>query len=124
MDEKIADTNIFIGIFRGDTALKNRIESLNTALTSIVVLELLQGSKDNIELRRIEKYLARFPVFHFDEATSKKAIELVKTYSKSHGLLLADAVIAAACLEKDLELITFNVKDFKFIRGLKLFAGI
>lgn len=124
MGEKIADTNIFIQIFRGDATLKNRIESLNVAITSIVVLELLQGSKGKAELRRIEKYLARFTVFHFDEGVSKKAIELVKTYSKSHGLLLADAVIAATCLERDLELITFNTKDFKFIRGLKLFGGI
>ncbi|HXG86425.1 MAG TPA: type II toxin-antitoxin system VapC family toxin [Pyrinomonadaceae bacterium] len=122
MDEKIADTNIFIQIFRGDADLKNRIESLNAAVSSIVLLELLQGSKDKAELRRIEKYLARFTVFHFDETVSKKAIELVKTYSKSHGLMLADAIIAATCLEKDSELITFNVKDFKFIRGLKLFG--
>jgi len=123
VDEKIADTNIFIQIFRGDADLKNRIESMNAAVISIVFLELLQGSKDKAELRRIEKYLDRFTVFHFDEAVSKKSIELVKTYSKSHGLLLADAIIAATCLEKDLELMTFNVKDFKFIHGLKLFSG-
>lgn len=101
MDEKIADTNIFIKIFRGDADLKKQVESLNAALSSIVLLELLQGSKDKAELRQIEKYLARFTVVHFNENISKKAIELVKTYSKSHGLLLADAIIAATCLEKD-----------------------
>ena len=122
MDEKIADTNIFIEIFRGDADLKKQVESLNVIISSIVVLELLQGSKDKAELRQIEKYLARFTFVHFNENISKKAIELVKIYSKSHGLLLADAIIAATCLEKDLELITFNVKDFRFIRGLKLFS--
>ncbi len=124
MDEKIADTNIFIKIFRGDADLKKQVESLNAALSSIVLLELLQGSKDKAELRQIEKYLARFTVVHFNENISKKAIELVKTYSKSHGLLLADAIIAATSLEKDWELMTFNIKDFKFIRGLKLFGKI
>ena len=124
MDEKIADTNIFIKIFRGDANLKKQIELLNVAVSSIVLLELLQGSKDKAELRQIEKYLARFAVLHFNENISKKAIELVKNYSKSHGLLLADVIIAATCLEKDWELITFNTKDFKFIRGLKLFSKI
>lgn len=42
------------------------------------------------------------------------------SYSKSHGLMLADAVIAATCLEHDLQLITLNVKDFRFIKGLTL----
>ncbi len=122
MDEKIADTNIFIKIFRGDADLKKQVESLNVAVSSVVLLELLQGSKDKAELRQIEKYLACFTVVHFNENVSKKAIELVKTYSKSHGLLLADAIIAATCLENDRELMTFNIKDFKFIRGLKLFG--
>lgn len=124
MDEKIADTDIFIKIFQGDGNLKNIIESLNVAVSSIVLLELLQGSKDKSELQRIEKYLARFPVVHFNENISKTAVELIKTYSKSHGLLLADAIIAAACLENNSELITLNVKDFKFIQGLKIFTGI
>ncbi len=122
MDEKLADTNIFIKIFRGDADLKKQVESLNVAINSIVVLELLQGSKDKAELRQIEKYLARFNIVHFNENISKKAIELVKTYSKSHGLLLADAIIAATCLEKDLELMTFNIRDFKFSQDLKLFS--
>jgi len=122
VDEKIADTNIFIKIFRGDADLKKQVESLNVAVSSVVLLELLQGSKDKAELRQIEKYLACFTVVHFNENVSKKAIELVKTYSKSHGLLLADAIIAATCLENDRELMTFNIKDFKFIRGLKLFG--
>ena len=122
MDEKIADTNIFIKIFRGDADLKKQVESLNVAVSSVVLLELLQGSKDKAELRQIEKYLACFTVVHFNENVSKKAIELVKTYSKSHGLLLADAIIAATCLENDREPMTFNIKDFKFIRGLKLFG--
>jgi len=121
VDEKLADTNIFIKIFRGDADLKKQVESLNVAINSIVVLELLQGSKDKAELRQIEKYLARFNIVHFNENISKKAIELVKTYSKSHDLLLADAIIAATCLEKDMELMTFNIRDFKFIKDLKLF---
>jgi len=47
-------------------------------------------------------------------------IELVRTYSKSHGLMFGDAIIAATCLENDLILITYNVRDFQFIGKLKV----
>jgi predicted nucleic acid-binding protein len=63
--------------------------------------------------------LNRFELLHFDKAISQKAIELVRTYSKSHGLMLPDAVIAATCLENDLTLVTYNDRDFRFIKGLK-----
>ncbi len=33
--------------------------------------------------------------------------------------MFRDAIIAATCLENDLTLITYNVKDFRFIKGLK-----
>jgi len=50
---------------------------------------------------------------------STRTIDLIRTYSNTHGLLLADALIAATCLENDLTLVTYNVKDFHFIQGLK-----
>lgn len=46
-------------------------------------------------------------------------MELIDIYSNSHGLLLADALIAATALENDLTVVTYNVDDFKFIAGLK-----
>ena len=49
----------------------------------------------------------------------RRAIELIDTYSNTHGLLLADAQIAATALENDLTILTYNVDDFKFIKNLK-----
>lgn len=43
-------------------------------------------------------------------------------YSNAHGLIIADAQIAAACLEYDLTLVAYNVKDFNFIANLKIIA--
>ncbi|MDQ3131040.1 MAG: PIN domain-containing protein [Acidobacteriota bacterium] len=50
---------------------------------------------------------------------SELAIELIDRYSNSHGLLFADALIAATALENDLRVVTYNIDDFKFIGGLK-----
>ena len=119
MIDNLADTNIFIGIFKGDANLKHSVENTATAINTVVYLELIQGAKNKIEVEKIEKYLTRFELIHFDKAVSTKAIELIRTYSKSHGLMFPDAIVAATCLENNLTLITFNIKDFRFITGLK-----
>ena len=50
----------------------------------------------------------------------KTAIELLKEYKLSHGLLIADSFIASTALILDSPLLTKNQKDFKYIKGLKL----
>lgn len=120
MDKVIVDTYIFAAIFGGDAALKSKVDQFDKAVNTIIYLELIQGSKSKTEVQRIEKYLQNFKLIHCDANDSQRAIELVRTYSGSHGLLLADAMIAASCLEKDFLLLTLNVRDFHFINGLRL----
>lgn len=115
MAEHLPDTNVFIAILKGDATLKNLVESSDSAVNTIVYLELIQGAKTKKEVIKIEKYLNRFELIHFDKDVSEMAIELTRTYSKSQP----DAVIAATCLENDLTLLTYNVKDFQFIKNLK-----
>lgn len=120
MDKVIVDTNVFAAIFGGDAALKASLDLYDKSVNTIIYLELIQGSKSKSEVQRIEKYLQGFRLLHCDAQESRRAIELARTYLGSHGLLLADAMIAASCLEKDYALLTFNVRDFHFIGGLLL----
>jgi tRNA(fMet)-specific endonuclease VapC len=119
MIEYLIDTNIFIAILKGDAKLKLFVESLACALDTTVYTELIQGSKNKSEVQKIEKYLTRFELIHFDKNISQRTLELIRTYSKSHNLMFGGAVIAATCLENDLILLTYNVKDFRFIKNLK-----
>jgi len=50
---------------------------------------------------------------------SERASSLIEAY-KSHGLQIADSLIAATALELDCELATINRKDFRFIEDLRL----
>lgn len=120
MIEFLIDTNIFIAILKGNAKLKSFIESLACALDTTIYAELIQGAKNKAEVQKIEKYLSRFELIHFDKTVSQKTLELLRTYSKSHNLMFGDAIIAATCLENNLTLITYNVKDFRFIKGLKI----
>lgn len=66
-----------------------------------------------------QKVLDNFPLLLIDSDISQLAIELIDTYSNSHGLLLTDSLIAATALENDLTILTYNIDDFKFIKNLK-----
>jgi predicted nucleic acid-binding protein len=119
MAEYLLDANVLIAVFRGDRDLETFVEGMDATIDTTVYVELIQGAKDKHDVRRIEKALGRFNIVHFDERISKQTIDLIRTYSKSHGLLLGDAIIAASCIQHKLTLITFNARDFRFIKGLK-----
>lgn len=118
--EAVVDANVLIRLLRGDRHLQEFLESLECGIDTTVYVEMIQGAKDKSEVARIEKALKTFPLIHFSESVSDRTIDLIRTYSKSHNLLLGDAIIAASCLENNLKLITFNARDFRFIKGLEV----
>ena len=48
---------------------------------------------------------------------------MIEKYAKSHGLHIPDALIASAAICSGMELLTFNLKDFKFIEGIRLYSN-
>jgi predicted nucleic acid-binding protein len=54
------------------------------------------------------------------EAISDRSLQLLRRYRLSHGLLIADAVIAATALTLDMPLVTKNQRDYRFIEDLRL----
>ena len=115
----LADTNVFLKIFKGNLELSSFVKKSQSFIDTTIYVECIQGSKSNHEKSVIEKYLRCFPLLPITPVTSALTIELIRKYSNSHGLLLPDALIAATALENDLEIITFDIDDFKYIQGLK-----
>ena len=64
--------------------------------------------------------MRRFASVPVDAAICERAVDLVRRYHLSHGLLLADALIAATALVHALLLLTKNARDFRFVTGLTL----
>ncbi|HEY5463558.1 MAG TPA: type II toxin-antitoxin system VapC family toxin [Hanamia sp.] len=96
-------------------------KDIQLCVSVITVIEMIQGNKTNIEKNRIIKQLESFYNIPISDEISKSAKDLIINYSSSHGLLLADAFIAATALLLNLKLFTFNKKDFKFIKALDLY---
>jgi len=118
------DSDILIDASRGITQAVQTLEKFDrTHILSVSVvtkLELMVGCENKQELRELNNFLERFEIFHLTEVISKKAVELFQQYRLSHGVLIADMLIAATALCYKLELISKNQKDFKFIDELKL----
>lgn len=115
----LPDTNVFSRIFKGNLVVAEFIENLKVVIDATIYIECLQGSKSNTEKRIIKKVLDNFPLLPLTPSISKRAIKLIDDYSNSHGLLLADALIAATALENNLTVLTYNASDFQFIQNLK-----
>ncbi|ACO03160.1 MAG TPA: type II toxin-antitoxin system VapC family toxin [Persephonella sp.] len=119
----ILDTNIIIELFKGNTETRELLESRNEENFSISIItgmELYYGAINKRELNKIKKFLKSFNLLAINEEISRISLELIEKYSKSHGLEIPDALIAATSIYYDAPLLTYNKKDFKYIKDLKL----
>lgn len=123
---KVLDTNILIDLSRNDEKILAYLEKFEKEesfyISIITKLELIQGCRNKKELSHLKKFLLRFQLIQIDSLISEKSSLLMEKYNLSHGLMILDAIIAASCIETGAELITRNIKDFKFVEGLKSFS--
>ena len=68
------------------------------------------------------QFLDRFYILRLNEQISDTAIDLLKRYRLSHGLLIADALIAATAIVSDLSFASKNQRDYRFIEDLQLLS--
>lgn len=94
----------------------------NVVLSAITKMELLLGSTNKADFNKINKKLNRLNIALINNDIKLEAFELLQTYRLSHGLALPDCLIAATAKITELALFTYNIKDYKFIAGLKLFS--
>ena len=101
--------------------LENSIGVSNIILSAITIMELINGAGNKNELDKINRDIHQFQIALIDNDITELAIELLQIYRLSHGLALPDAIIAATSIISQSELFTYNVKDYKFIKGLILY---
>jgi predicted nucleic acid-binding protein len=120
----IIDTDILIDVSRGnETAivyLQNLAMNGALAVSLITQMELLVGCRNKQETVLLDKFLKRFQIIKLNEAISMLAVDLLRQYRLSHGLLMPDALIAATALSLNSDLATKNQRDYRFIDTLKL----
>lgn len=122
----IVDTDIVIDVGRGVHDVVDclqRLKSTSSLAISIVTqMELVVGCTNKSELQTLDKFLQQFEVIRIDQLISDKAVELLSLYCLSHGLLIADGLIAATAIVQSSPFITKNQRDYRFIQNLSLMA--
>lgn len=120
----LVDSDILIDVARGDeTAIDYlaQLEGQSTLSVSVVTqMELMVGCRNKAEFRALERFLARFQIVLITAAISQTAVKLLRQYRLSHGLLIADGLIAATALEWEVPLASKNQRDYRFIEKLTL----
>jgi hypothetical protein len=120
-DAILVDTDVLVDFLRGHrkavafvNANANRL-----ILSSIVVAELYAGVKGEAEEAALEDFVSLFHVVPVSAEIAKAGGLYKRDYGKSHGVGLADAVLAATAEAENAELKTLNTKHYPMLKGLK-----
>lgn len=120
----IVDTDILIDAGLQVAAAVQCLDAIERqsalAISVITQMELLVGCRDKSEVRNVERFLRRFQVIKLDEIACDVAMDLLRRYRLSHGLMIPDALIAATAITLDLPFLSKNRRDYVFIAGLQL----
>jgi len=101
--------------------LENKVGLDNIVISAITKMELLMGASNKDEESKIRKKLNRFNIALINNEITEEAILLFETYRLSHGLAIPDCFIGSTAKIMNLELFTYNLKDYRFMSKLKLF---
>ena len=122
----ICDTNILISLFRNIQQTVDDLETIgsgNVLVPSVSVMELYRGMLNKKEMSEMQRKISRYNILHFNEEVSKRSIELVNKFKLSHNLQIPDAIIGSMSVVYNIDLFTYNKKDFRFIPGIKLYVN-
>ena len=93
--------------------ISERQEDLSISV--ITVAELYAGVREGAERAKLDMFLLAFVVIPLDSEIAVRGGLIRREYGKSHSTGLADALIAATVLVRQLRLIGLNRKHFPML---------
>jgi predicted nucleic acid-binding protein len=117
----LLDTDVLVDYLRGEVRAVAFFQANadRIILSAIVVAELYAGVKGEAEQTVLDDFISLFRVVPLNAAIAKTGGLYKRDFGKSHGVGLADAILAATAEAEQAELKTFNLKHFPMIKGLK-----
>ncbi len=120
----LCDTDVIIEFYRNNPDIISELKKIgqeNITVSTITAGELIYGAFNKKELNQIKKDLKNLTALDIDKKICDIFLDIMGKYVLSHKLVLPDGFIAASALANDIELYTLNLKDYRFIEGLKLY---
>lgn len=113
---------MLIWYLRGNNKAKLAIlKYLPFSISVVTYMELIQGMKDKMELRKFQKQIQlwNIDIIQINKEVSSRAMFYIQEYALSHFMMLADALIAATAVQNSQTLLTANEKHYKFIPNME-----
>ena len=120
----LCDTDVIIEFYQNNSDIVAKLKKIgqqNIAVSTVTAGELIYGALNKRELAQIKKDLKNLIIIDIDKKACDIFLELLSKYALSHKLAIPDGFIAATALANEVELFTLNIKDYRFIDGLKLY---
>ena len=118
----VIDTDVLIEYLRGKDQAAKFLEGLegDLIMSAISVAELFSGVKGLEEMDALDQFMLAFQTIPIDDRLARRAGLIRQEYHPSHGVGLADALIAATALEEGAELFTFNRRHYPMVAEVSL----
>ncbi|MBA2734236.1 MAG: type II toxin-antitoxin system VapC family toxin [Acidobacteria bacterium] len=113
----LIDTDVLIDYLRGQAEAVGYLEGLTEPplISAVTVAELYAGVREGEEREALEYFIAAFEIVSVGETIAGIGGLNRRDYGKSHGVGLADAIIAATAEVKEADLVTLNKKHFPML---------
>ncbi|MEA3358567.1 MAG: PIN domain-containing protein [Thermodesulfobacteriota bacterium] len=119
----LLDSDVMIDLFREYPPAKTWFDSINDsetmALPGFVVMELIQGCENKLQLRKLQRDLAFYETVWLETEDCEQALDVFTNYYLSHNAGLVDVMVGMTAVSLGVPLFTFNDKHYQFIPGLK-----
>ena len=119
----IFDTDVLIWVLRGNAKAARVLDRTDERAISVVTyMELLHGARDKREIKAIKSFLVDmgFSVLPLSENIGHRASIYMEEYNLATSISMGDALIAAAAIEANEQLLTANDKHYKAIKELDI----
>jgi predicted nucleic acid-binding protein len=113
----LLDSDVLIDYLREEPRAVAYLESITerACVSAITVGELYAGVREGEERVALDAFVRGFEVLPLDRETAQRGGLIRRDYGRSHGVGLADALLAATALVHDLDFVTLNRKHFPML---------
>ncbi len=117
----LPDTDILVDFLRGHEKAVSFIRKYDSdiILSAMVVAELYAGVKGESEETVLGEFVSLFRVVPVTAEIARTAGMYKRDYGSSHGIGLADAVVAATAMAENADLKTINTRHYPMLGDLK-----
>jgi len=117
----LPDTDVLVDFLRGHSKAVAFINAqhIRVIVLSIVVAELYAGVKGDTEFAALQDFVSLFRVVPVSAEIAKVGGLYRRDYAKSHGVGVADGILAATAEAENAELKTLNTRHYPMFKDLR-----